>query len=750
MKAYNDNASGILAATTHYLERLLSKRDFAGAVKYYEDNRRELEATGGPAAGTVLRLTARAYASLADYPRALRLARLAQSAQADYGDSIELGETFMTVAEILRDMGETGEAEKAFRDAESLFRRNDCLEGQSRALNLLAGLFFRQNDYRNSLRVLMDAITIVKRLNDHAKLAFMMGNIGRIYTFMGDFERACKHLQINIDMSEELGQTIEVARASLSLGYVRLQQADYAAAEKSFERARQCLARQSSPRDEVIYRTYLGELYYRSGRLDDARATLDAALAQAESIAPDTTLVGRVLRHLAETALLQDNTQAAARYAARAMAIMEKAGEKVESGALCRIKAIIAERKEQVDEARELYIRAIDRLGESGVRFEKAEALLAAGRSAVFEPRKRMTYLFRAEEFFRRSNLTTRLQETDRLIAGTEYPRAAQPVENLVASADAGDHDYLTASPEIIRFKKQLAFVAKSDLPILLTGETGVGKDHMAKYYHAMTRPDKPFVAVNCASIPETLLESELFGYHRGAFTGAEHDKEGLFVAANGGVLYLDEIGDMPLSLQAKLLGVLETRTVIPVGSTREVKLDVKLVVATNKNLEEMVECGSFRRDLYYRISGISFHIPALRDRKEDIPLLLRHFLSRLGMLRGDQVATELIMQFVDYDWPGNVREVYNKVRQLEVLAELAAEGDLVELSRSMFAADAPAKKSSLFDQVEQFERQLLTEALLAADGNKSEAARILGIHEATVRTKLKRYGISLEGGAIN
>jgi len=368
----------------------------------------------------------------------------------------------------------------------------------------------------------------------------------------------------------------------------------------------------------------------------------------------------------------------------------------------------------------------------------------------VVEHRKRMTYLFRAEDFYRRSHLTAKLRETDRLIASIDRPAAADRSERTPAVADTGDHDYLTANAEIIRFKQQLAFVAKSDLPILLTGETGVGKDHMAKYYHAVARPDKPFVAVNCASIPETLLESELFGYHRGAFTGAERDKEGLFVAANGGVLYLDEIGDMPLSLQAKLLGVLESRTVMPVGSTREVKLDIKLVVATNKNLEEMVERGAFRRDLYYRISGISFHIPALRDRKEDIPLLLRHFLTRRGLLREDRVAPDMVMQFVDYDWPGNVREVYNKVRQIEVLAELAAEGDLVELTRSVFAGDAPAKKSSLFDQVEQFERQLLTEALLAADGNKSEAARMLGIHEATVRTKLKRYGISLESGAVN
>jgi transcriptional regulator with PAS, ATPase and Fis domain len=273
----------------------------------------------------------------------------------------------------------------------------------------------------------------------------------------------------------------------------------------------------------------------------------------------------------------------------------------------------------------------------------------------------------------------------------------------------------------------------------------------MARYYHSLVRPDSPFVTVNCASLPETLLESELFGYHRGAFTGADTDKQGLFVVADRGILYLDEIGDMPLSLQAKLLGVLETRRLIPLGSTEEILLDIKLVVATNKDLEEMVECGAFRRDLYYRLSGLTFQIPALRSRKEDIPVLLRHFMERSHLLNNsDPIPTELIRQFVEYDWPGNTRELRNKVKRLEVMAELVAEGDLVELSRSIFSTEMPQDKRSLFDRVEQFERKMIVEALLAALGNKSKAARILGIHEATVRTKMKRYHICVEGGVAH
>ena len=304
--------------------------------------------------------------------------------------------------------------------------------------------------------------------------------------------------------------------------------------------------------------------------------------------------------------------------------------------------------------------------------------------------------------------------------------------------------DYHTTCPEIMQFKKQLPLIGRSDLPLLLTGETGVGKDHLARYFQCAIRPDGPFVAINCASLPETLLESELFGYSKGAFTGAEKDKAGLFVAANGGVLLLDEIGDMPLDLQTKLLGVLENRRLIPLGSTKAIELDIKIVAATNKKLEQMAEQGSFRRDLYYRLSGVAFEIPPLRKRKQDIPLLLNLFMKRCGLSDGTTaLPTELVRQFIDYDWPGNTRELFNKVKRLEVMAQMVAEGDLVELARTMFEGDIPAGASSLFERVEEFERKIILEALLAAQGNKSEAARILGIHEATVRTKLKRYGVS-------
>lgn len=729
-------------AMAHYLASLADKRDFAGAVRYYESNRDTFDTAGGTWAGSVLHHVAKAYLSLDNHPTALRIARLAQNKTAQEGDTVLLAEIFVTLAKITRSMGELRETEKALRDAESIFRRNDCMEGQTRVLNLLAGHFYSQHEYQNALASLMDAIQIAKRLGDRSKLAYMVGNIGRIHTFIGDFDQAEKHLNLNIELSSELGDWLEVTRANIALGYVQMLKGEYVIAEETLEAALPGTVEFSRPRDEAICLTYLGELHCRMGRLEEARVTLGKALEIAERTAPGTSLGGRVMRHLAELYVKMGNYRTARRHLSKATVIMEEARDQVEIGALRKVAAIIAEAEGRTDDATALFGEALAMLEATGVRVELAELLIAAGRSQVYPVRRRLSLLFRAEEFYTGKKLMIKRQEVEALIAAIDCSEKAvtrpsgQPVEGAV--------DYPTECPEIIRFKEQLAAIGRADLPLLLTGETGVGKDHMARYYHHVVRPGTPYVAINCASVPHTLLESELFGYHRGAFTGADMEKQGLFVAANGGVLLLDEIGDMPLVLQTKLLSVIEQKQVTPLGTTTPVRLDIKLVAATNQDLEAMVEQGSFRRDLFYRLSGLPFCIPPLRERKEDIPLLLAHFLIKCKLLaEGQTPPMELVRQFVAYDWPGNTRDLFHKVKRLEVMTDLVTDKDLVELSRTLFAAESSPANSSLFERVEQFERQLIMEALIAARGNKSEAARMLGIHEATVRTKLKRYDIT-------
>ncbi len=738
-------AVGMLSALAHYMESLVALRDFTRAIRCYEDNQKDLDTSDDPVAAKILYHAAKAYDASAQYNVALRLARMAQTILSRYGDVQELAETFVVIGEILRNMGELKEAERSFRDAESIFRRNDCQEGECRVLNLLAGLYYRQADYKNALSVLMDAIGLARKLNDQKKLAFMMGNIGRIYTFVGDFSEAEKHLKINIELSLKLNQTEEVARAYLALAYVYIQQSAFEQAEEALLNGQRYLADGGPLRDTIICQTYWAELKYKTGEIDVARDILQKVLREAKKNAMNATMLSRIMRHLAEVEIRAHKYQSAQRFAARAMVLLENSDNKIELGALLKIKAILADVAGKHEEARHLFIMALDIFGETGVRFEKAETLVIAGKSEAFSMRQRLTYLLRAEEFYHRNNITARLDEIEHLVTRMNLiPAHDMSILDMSDEQDAKNTEFITSHPDIIQFMKQLPAIGKSDLPVLLTGETGVGKGQMARYFHSITRPDKPFVVVSCASIPETLLESELFGYRKGAFTGAEQDKIGLFASANGGVLFLDEIGDMPLSLQAKLLGVLETRKMIPIGSTEEIELDVRLVAATNKNLEQLVESGKFRRDLYYRISGISFHIPALRTRKEDIPLLLEHFLKQSSLHATGKLPAALIHQFVDYDWPGNVRELHSKIKRLEVMANYVKDtDDIVEHARSLFAVKETQQSKSLFDRVKQFEYQLITEALLASGGNKSKAARLLGIHEATVRTKLKQFGIS-------
>ncbi|MEE8148972.1 MAG: tetratricopeptide repeat protein, partial [candidate division Zixibacteria bacterium] len=484
----------------HYLTSLIKRREYANVVKYYEDNRSEFAAFGGTRAAESLHLVSQAYASVNNHPSALRIARLAQQKAVEDGDSILLAEIFATIGSVLIRLGEYKEAEKAYRDAESIFRRNDQLEGQCRALNQLSGLFFRQNDYQNSLAILTDALNIAHQLGDTKKIAYMMGNLGRLNTFLGDFPEATRHLQLNIDVSTELNDWLEVGRAYLSLAYVHIQTGEYQSAEEKLQKAKEFLSKQKSERDDIIYLTYLGELYRHMGRLSESESILRTALQLAEEIAPGTTLAGRAMRHLAELYVIEQKFQVAGRMAAKSMTIMQKAADRVECGALYKLKAVIADNSKDKAACQKFFNLSINLLSDSGVRFEKTDALVKAGISEAFSKRKRLMFLFRAEEFYARYRIAPQLDKVGALIqelGDVGSGRAAsKPARNSVES------EFLTNSSDIKRFMSQLSIIGKMDLTILLTGETGVGKDHLARYYHSQVRPDGPFVAINCASVP--------------------------------------------------------------------------------------------------------------------------------------------------------------------------------------------------------------------------------------------------------
>lgn len=366
--------------------------------------------------------------------------------------------------------------------------------------------------------------------------------------------------------------------------------------------------------------------------------------------------------------------------------------------------------------------------------------------------------------------------------------RAAETVllrhqnDELKVQADSAGFDGLVASSEPMRrVLRTIRTVAPSNIPVLITGESGTGKELIALAVHKLSKraaPPNPsgggflgggsgaggrYVAFNCAGQSESLLEDQLFGHVRGAFTGADKDRPGVFEYADGGTLFLDEIGDMPMSMQAKLLRVLESGEVVRLGSNEPRHTDVRFVSATNKDLREMVKAGTFREDLFFRINGSHVHLPALRERREDIPPLVRAFVDRFMQelapgKPSPKVSDAAMMRLTSYDWPGNVRQLLNVVQNMVVTAlgeDLPPGGDFTldvrhipdevrvnDAVETDAAPDASAGGSLAGTSLEAIEKRAIRETLRLTQGNREHAAKLLGIGERTLYRKLKEYGL--------
>jgi len=287
--------------------------------------------------------------------------------------------------------------------------------------------------------------------------------------------------------------------------------------------------------------------------------------------------------------------------------------------------------------------------------------------------------------------------------------------------------------------------VAHSEATVLITGESGTGKEVLARLIHMSShRSDKPMVTVNCAAIPESLIESELFGHVKGAFTGAIADRKGRFQAASAGTLFLDEIAELKLDMQAKLLRVIQEREVEPVGSEKCEKVDIRIVVATNKDLAHLVRKGMFREDLFYRLSVIPLHIPPLRERTEDIEQLVSHFLKQFHAPLGVHFSTEALSEMKGYDWPGNIRELQNMVERCVILRQGVAIG-ASDLKLKPMDTCSETEIPEIPDggiSLESIERGLVLKALQKSGGNRSEAARLLHIPRHVLIYRIEKYGI--------
>ena len=335
-----------------------------------------------------------------------------------------------------------------------------------------------------------------------------------------------------------------------------------------------------------------------------------------------------------------------------------------------------------------------------------------------------------------------------KFVGGVEAIRDLSLVEQLRKELDAKHtfEDILSKSPKMQHIFELIPTIAESESTVLITGESGTGKGLIAQALHNQSpRAGNPFITVNCGAIPDTLLESELFGYKAGAFTDARRNKPGRFVLAQGGTIFLDEIGDVAPAIQAKLLRVLQDKVFEPLGGVQSIKADVRIITATNMNLKELVEEGRFRTDLYYRINVFRLDLPPLRERMEDIPLLVNHFIAKFSALKGKEisgVSPEALASIMKHEYPGNVRELENIIEHAFVLCP----GGMIQpdhLPDELQPRTSLARRETI-DLLSEYEKDLILSALQKNHWNRLKTAKDLGIHKTTLFRKIRKLGIDL------
>jgi two-component system, NtrC family, response regulator AtoC len=339
-----------------------------------------------------------------------------------------------------------------------------------------------------------------------------------------------------------------------------------------------------------------------------------------------------------------------------------------------------------------------------------------------------------------------RMADKVRLVEENQFLRERMETETNL-------HGIVGTSAKIQEVLRMISRLKDTRTPVLIAGESGTGKELVARAIHFRgSFANRPFVAVDCGSLVPTLIESELFGYERGAFTGAIRSKHGLFHSANGGTIFLDEIGELPLEMQAKLLRVLQEKEVRPVGSNQKIKVDVRVVAATNRDLEKEYQAGSFRKDLYFRLNVVTVQLPCLRERRSDIPLLVNWFLDRYAQGGAIQVTHAAMKCLLNYDWPGNVRELENCIERAVALGDhqIIDVNDLPQGIASAPAAEANREAGApglTTTDLEDIEKATIQRVFEQVKGDKSLAGKMLGISRATLYRKLKRYNIGTRHG---
>jgi len=668
----------------------------------------------------------------ADYGLALATAQEGLALVIATGENDLIAELQSTAAQSLTELGRVCEAERVYRDLVSTYRRLNNTVGVIKSLNRLARVHSIRGQYDKAVERLLEAGDYADRLEDRKWQAMIKGNLGTILNLTGEFHTAVEFLTESAALNRLLDNRLNLCRAHLSLAFAQMHLRHFDTAEQNLATAESMI--DGFEAEWISLNQYRASLALLRSNPAEALGYAEKALQRAQEAAPENASICQLGRIIAEAEYRLGNLKAAQESAAKALEVARAIDQKVEVGACRRVLAMVAHDLGASREAESCFADAVLQFSQSGARFDLAITYLAWSRAAT-DHATCSAYRLEATRIFSSLKL-------DRL-----YLR--QPSSKSTSSAD--DIALIGSDPAFVDLVKQAGICADSDIPVLLLGETGSGKDQFARYVHHHSSHSKgPLIQVNCAAIPIELAESELFGFEKGAFTSASETKTGLIEAADGGTLFLNEIGEFPLKLQAKLLAALEEKCFFRLGSTTARRVNFRLIAATNVDLMQAVREGEFRADLYYRLAVMTLQVPRLAARSDDAFRLFRYFMET-EQIDTEGITPPLLAALQErcrrYDWPGNVRELKNYVELFCLTEHRDAEAIchrlVARLEPKATETAETVEPLSLPQELERFEKSKIHTALGSCGGVIRRAAGFLGLPEATLRSKMKKYRMS-------
>jgi DNA-binding NtrC family response regulator len=624
-------------------------------------------------------------------------------------------------------MGKPSLAIAPLDEAYQLCHKSGDIHSACLNLNRLAQMYFMTGETDLAIVSLRNCLTLAEETNDNEVARFAILNMstllfcrGRMHEAITGYERAYRLLK------REKCRDVVVCLAMSAIPLALT--GDLAAAAASLKKAVSIAGR--FPRELSICYEHQGIVTMLSGEHQAAERSLTEALRIAMELAPESDLVSDIKVTFAALYLATKRLPFAEHYALEAMALAKKIDQKSVLAACYRILAQVEAARSGSDRALELFKKAIDLFSQIGSQYELAVTRYAAACSDIYSRVEKTAMLFLAKEYFESEKIEPYLKKIDEQLArcgrsgsiSTSPP--AEPVSNLAI---------ITSNLRMKQILELARHVAPLPSSVLLTGETGTGKDLIARYIHEQSGRTGDFVSVNAAAIPDAMIESELFGYRHGSFTGADRDRVGLFEQAESGTFYLNEIADATPSFQAKLLEVLDNSEIRRLGENKSRKVEFRLVAATNHDLKKRVKENLFRLDLYHRLNQVAIHLPPLADRSDDIAALTAYFVK--GKLavecrngRRAEIA-RLGAALACHPWPGNIRQLQATLNSLAVNSR----GDLTLM------ADEAIRLA------DESEEDLLLRILGHTDWNRSKAAQILGLTEGAIRKRIAKYGLVKE-----